>query len=290
MAVELSGTRLQYRVGHEIGRGRMGVVYEAWDAQLGRLIALKTIEGGRRARVPNDIENARTLARLEHPGIVPIYDAGTLPDGRVFCAMRLVRGKRLDDFFFTERGLIERIRVFQKICDAVAYAHNCGVVHRDLQPHNVIVGSFGEVYVMDWGVAEWLIGPDGAAGIEREALGSMPRYTAPEQSGGRPEAVDGRADIFSLGAILQDATRGESSRSLAAIASKALSPDPAERYAAVEDLASDVQRFLEQLPVSASEESIPERLSRFAERNRILLLVLATYVLVRIALFLLEGR
>lgn len=279
---DLSGTR--YELGEELGRGSMGVVYAARDARLDRHVALKVIDpdfGPVRAGAdPN--EGAKILASLEHPGVVPIYDIGTLPDGRVYYAMRLVRGECLDAFLAREDSLLERVRVFQKICDAVAFAHQCGIIHRDLKPQNVVVGGFGEVFVTDWGIAEWLMG----SGRRRsEPVVGRVRYMAPEQAGERPESADGRADIFSLGAILEDVMRGDRPRPLAAIANKALAPDPVERYQHVQHLAADLKSFLDGLPVSAYDENLLERARRFAERNRTLLLVLATYALVRFALF-----
>jgi serine/threonine protein kinase len=201
--------------------------------------------------------------------------------------MRVVRGERLDDFLGRENSLLERLRLFQKICEAVAFAHNCGIIHRDLKPQNVMVGSFGEVFVIDWGVAEWLVG----SRRERpETVVGTVRYMAPEQTGERPEVVDGRADVFALGAILDDVMREDRPRPLAAIARKALAPDPAERYQHVQHLATDITRFLDRLPVTAYDENVLEWARRFAERNRTLLLLLATYVFVRFALFLLSPR
>src|SRR5439155_21174166 len=94
------------------------------------------------------------IAGLEHPGIVPVHDLGVLPDGRVYYAMKLVRGKRLDEAAAIARDLFSLLRMFEKICDAVAFAHAHGVIHRDLKPQNIMVGPFGEVLVLDWGVAK----------------------------------------------------------------------------------------------------------------------------------------
>jgi eukaryotic-like serine/threonine-protein kinase len=102
------------------------------------------------------IREARVLARLEHPGIVPVHDAGTLADGRVFYAMKFVEGQRLDRYIESLASLPDRLRIFMSICDAVAFAHAHGVLHRDLKPANVMVGPFGEVLVMDWGLAKIL--------------------------------------------------------------------------------------------------------------------------------------
>ena len=144
------------------------------------------------------------------------------------------------------------------------------------------------MFVIDWGVAEWLVG-----GVDRrgpETVVGTPRYMAPEQEGKRHEPVDGRADIFSLGAILDDVMREDRPRPLAAIAGKALAPDPIDRYQHVQHLAADLTRFLDRLPVSAYDENLLERALRFAERNKVLLLLLATYAFVRFALFLLSWR
>jgi serine/threonine protein kinase len=250
---DLTGTR--YRMERELGRGGTGIVYQVWDAELERSMALKVVEA------PNG--EARTLAHLEHPGIVPVYDTGLLSDGRVFYAMRLARGSRLDEFLCREVSLPARLRVFERVCDAVAFAHDRGVVHYDLKPQNIMTGSFGEVFVMDWGVPA-----AGTAG-----------YMAPE----RPR--DHRGDVFSLGRILHDMTDRERPRALAAVIGRATSADPVSRYSTVAELAADVTRFLDGLPVSAYRESAGERLTRFVRRNQVLLLLLAAYVAVKLALF-----
>ena len=147
---DFRGTR--YTIVRELARGGMGVVYEAEDAELQRRVAIKVVatelavdDAAERMR-----REARVIAKLEHPGIVPLHDVGALPDGRIFYAMKLVRGHRLD-----ERPLArtEALRLFLRLCEAVAFAHANGVVHCDLKPANVMVGAFGEVLVMDWGVA-----------------------------------------------------------------------------------------------------------------------------------------
>src|SRR3954453_12761372 len=143
---DVSGTR--YELVSILGRGGMGVVYLARDTVLDREVALKIVEPP-----SHDANEARILARLEHPGIVPVHDFGDLPDGRVFYAMKRVRGDRLDRWMTPARDLAERLGVFLRVCDAVAFAHAHGVIHRDLKPENVMVGEFGEVLVLDWGIA-----------------------------------------------------------------------------------------------------------------------------------------
>ena len=181
---DLSGTR--YRLEHELGRGGMGIVYQAWDASLERSVALKVIDALSAAE-------PKILARLEHPGLVPVYDAGSLPDGRLYYAMRLVHGRRLDEYLSAGESLPARLRLFVRICEAVAFAHDCGVIHRDLKPQNIMAGSFGEVFVMDWGIARRM------DDSELPPSAGTPPYAAPEAS------PDRRADIYSLGRILEDA-------------------------------------------------------------------------------------
>src|SRR5206468_7455472 len=123
-----------------------------------RRVALKVLDtAGTNAELTQRlIREARILAQLEHPGIVPVHDVGTLPDGRVFYTMKFVEGLRLDEYIKQLDSLPQRLRLFLRICDAVAFAHARSVLHRDLKPANVMVGSFGEVLVMDWGLAKIL--------------------------------------------------------------------------------------------------------------------------------------
>jgi serine/threonine protein kinase len=212
---DLQGTR--YEPIEKIGQGGMGTVFLARDRELDRAVAIKI-----RNLLPENSEaharmerEARILARLEHPSIVPVHDAGVLPDGRFYYAMKLVRGKRLDERVEHPAALTERLQLFQKICDAVAFAHSHGVIHRDLKPQNIMLGAFGEVLVLDWGIAKELRVPpeswkasnnanepnrtdDTAAGT---VLGT-PGYMAPEQARGEANLVDERADVYALGAIL----------------------------------------------------------------------------------------
>lgn len=143
----------RYEITGVAGHGGMGTVYEARDHVLDRDVAVKVLDvadqkGARAARLRRE---AHILARLDHPGIVPVHDAGALDDGRTFYVMKLLRGARLDDPRQASAPLAARLDTFSRILDAVAFAHAQGVVHRDLKPENVMIGRFGEVYVMDWG-------------------------------------------------------------------------------------------------------------------------------------------
>src|SRR6516164_9083138 len=141
---DLSGTRYELR--ELIARGGMGAVYAAEDGKLNRRVALKVLDstGAAPELTQRLIREARILAQLEHPGIVPVHDVGTLPDGRVYYTMKFVRGLRLDQYITQLDSLPQRLRLFLRVCDAVAFAHARGVLHRDLKPANIMVGSFGE--------------------------------------------------------------------------------------------------------------------------------------------------
>src|SRR5688572_17691472 len=159
----------KYTFVKELGRGGMGTVYLAEDRELNRLVAVKVLNT---PEVTEDLRNrmvreAQIIARLEHPGIVPVHDVGVLPDGRVFYAMKFVRGSRLDDYAAHVDSIKDRLRKFQAACDAVAFAHAHGVIHRDLKPQNIMIGLFGEVLVLDWGVAKIL--RDDRAEVSSEA-------------------------------------------------------------------------------------------------------------------------
>jgi serine/threonine protein kinase len=148
-APDLTGS--PYVLGKELGRGGMGIVYEARDSRLGRAVALKVLSplAASGDAVERMWREARILARLEHPGIVPIHDAGMLSDGRAYYAMKLVEGSRLDEYLRAGPSLPELCRIFLRICEPVAFSHARGIVHRDLKPENIMLGKFGEVLVLD---------------------------------------------------------------------------------------------------------------------------------------------
>jgi len=324
---DLSGTR--YQLLERVARGGMGVVYAALDEMLDRRVALKVIDfpaaDGDLARRLN--REARVLARLEHPGIVPVHDVGTLSDGRVFYAMKFVEGQRLDKHVEAVASLPDRLRLFLRICDAVAFAHARGVLHRDLKPANVMVGAFGEVLVMDWGLAKILreqLGggaeedpeatilhsPEASDGPavatdETQVTGQgtvlgTPGYMSPEQASGDIAHLDERSDIYSLGALLRflftpPATansnlRWRQDKALEAICAKATENEPANRYASVSDLSADVSRYLDGLPVSAQKESLLDKALRFYRRYTVPILLIAAYLIVRIAILLFFHR
>jgi eukaryotic-like serine/threonine-protein kinase len=302
----------KYRILDELGCGGMGTVYLAEDLELNRQIAIKVLS---EADVTADlrermVREARIIAQLEHPGIVPVHDVGLLPDGRVFYAMKYVRGSRLDEYAAGNDSLGDRLRKFQAVCDAVAFAHAHGVIHRDLKPQNIMIGSFGEVLVLDWGVAK-LLRRHEPVSDEADTLIKNPddtsqgtiigtrNYMSPEQERGEINALDERSDVYSLGAVLHFLLTGKSpsttrprtinpkvSKPAEAICLKAMSPDKDARYATAAELSRDVGRLLDAAPVSAYRESAVEKVGRWAGKNRFLILLVLAYLVMRIFLIL----
>ncbi|MEO7133426.1 MAG: serine/threonine-protein kinase [Vicinamibacterales bacterium] len=273
----------RYEIIGVAGHGGMGTVYVARDHVLDRDVAVKVLDladhaGSQAARLRRE---AHILGRLDHPGIVPVHDAGALHDGRAFYVMKLVTGGRLDDLIRGTLPLANRLSVFDRILDAVAFAHAHGVVHRDLKPENVMVGRFGEVYVMDWGVAQ-------DRGVDAEpAVVGTPGFMPPEQAQG--SGVDHRADVFALGALLEHMIGAAGPAALRAIAAKARNHDANARYQSVEFLAADVARFRNQEPVEAHQESWSERMVRNYRRYELPILLLLAYVVMRFVLLIWRG-
>jgi serine/threonine-protein kinase len=284
----------------ELARGGMGTVYLAEDRELNRLVAIKVLNT---RDITVDLRNrmvreAQIIARLEHPGIVPVHDVGTLPDGRVFYAMKFVRGSRLDEYAAVNDSIRDRLRKFQAVCDAVAFAHAHGVIHRDLKPQNIMIGSFGEVLVLDWGVAKILAtdGTDESASIRLHpcdpwltdtsagtVIGTRD-YMSPEQARGEIDQLDERADVYSLGAVLHFLLKDQPKpgRAAEAICSKAMANAKEDRYSSASELSADIGRLLDADPVSAYQETAIEKARRWVSKNRFLVLLVLAYLLMRI--------
>ncbi|HMG55252.1 MAG TPA: serine/threonine-protein kinase, partial [Kofleriaceae bacterium] len=302
----------RYELVREIARGGGGRIELVIDHKLRRRIAVKrplTRRGAARLE-----REALITARLEHPAIVPVHDAGRDATGQPFYAMKLLGGATLRDRIRATPALEGRLgllRVASAVCDAIAYAHAQRVIHRDLKPANVIVGEFGEVAVIDWGLAKTLgdaepPGRDAALGAEVTAHGAVigtPAYMAPEQA--RGEALDERADVYALGALLYEILSGQTPYSrletpevlvrlkagpppalrdreprvpadLAAIVGKAMARSPGDRYASAGELADDLHRYEAGRLVTARRYAPWTRLRRWLRRRRYAVIATAT--------------
>jgi serine/threonine protein kinase len=315
---DLTGTK--YSLLEKIGQGGTGSVYRVRDLELQRDVALKVLhlpapDAQASSRM---VAEARIIARLEHPGVVPIHDAGVLPDGRLYYVMKLVRGKRLEQHAPAIHSVADLLSIFDKICQAVAFAHAQCVLHRDLKPQNIMVGAFGEVLVMDWGLAKVLRGngteacgeairgnsvptfDQPSAGTPATQVGMVmgtPGYMAPEQARAEADRVDERTDVYALGAILAFLFTGPSRSgalpapppALRAIWQKALAEEPDQRYARVSDLAEDIARFVAQQPVHAYPEGVLRAAQRLLSKYRAAVMLVLAYLVMRILLLFLVG-
>jgi len=225
-----------YTLDGVVATGGMGAVLKAQDNNLARTVALKVMLNSAEANdqaVYSFVAEAQITGQLEHPNIVPLHDIGVAADGTIYYTMKLIEGRTLRDILkdirdgnpdTIQRFPISRLlTVFQKVCDGIAYAHSRRVIHRDLKPDNVMVGEFGEVLILDWGLAKVLPEPGqvdteeqggefsgplpGASGVDAMAtmagqVKGTPNYMAPEQAEGRVADIDTRSDIYALGGIL----------------------------------------------------------------------------------------
>lgn len=270
----------RYVVRRPLGRGGMGAVYAAHDALLDREVAIKVSNAVSRGTGLDERlrAEAQVLARLEHPGIVPVHDAGLLADGRLFYVMKLVRGDTLAAHLPKLAGEPRKLAVFERVVEAVAFAHAAGIVHRDLKPANIMIGSFGEVLVLDWGVAK-IVGAPAATGMR---IGT-PGFMAPEQDGGDTADVGPRSDVFALGALLawMFATDGRPAKRLRAIIAKCLTAQPSARYEHAGDLAADLVRYRDGLAVVAYRETWLDRAGRWFGKYRTFILLVLAYLVMR---------
>jgi eukaryotic-like serine/threonine-protein kinase len=290
---ELPGDR--YVIERPIGRGGMGTVYAARDTLLDRDVAVKVSNApvagsGLDERLRHE---AQVLARHEHPGIVPVHDAGRLADGRMFYVMKLVDGETLSAHAKRLQGEAAVLGVFERVTETIAFAHEAGVIHRDLKPSNVMVGRFGEVLVLDWGVAKAV---EDAATVSATRVGT-PGFMSPEQARG---AATSTSDVFALGALLfwmltgdtppaahDDALRTLNAaptrppRRLAAMVLKCLAAEPADRYGNAAALAADLARYRAGQPVAAHRETALERIGLWFIKYRTFILLVTAYLVMR---------
>lgn len=318
-----------YQLLKQVGAGAMGSVHLAKDRLLRRTVAFKQlleIDG----KTPDSgvslrfLGEAQITSQLDHPHVIPIYGLETREDGQVAYTMKMIQGLSLKQWIAKARAAYDlrrqdtdakisseyrlggRLRLFLKICDAMAFAHSKGVIHRDLKPANVMLGRYGEVYVMDWGIARPFMFE--AEGVEIESMDlyahekgqivGTPRYMSPEQAAGLNDNLDQRSDLFALGLILYEmvsfrqAIQGKDMTDtlhrvikgqleplnhlydetippgLAAIIHHATARNRKDRYREVGDLAADLRRFLNEERVLAHKETSVQSLLRAVNRHR----------------------
>ena len=302
--------RSRYAVRSELAQGGIGRILQAHDVELDRPVALKELLKPTAPARARFVTEALVTARLQHPSIVPVYQAGRWESGEPFFAMKLVSGRPLSDVISAAQSPRERLALLPHVlavAEAMAYAHTQGIIHRDLKPANVLVGEFGETVVIDWGLAKSLTSTtdtsptaagveDGSAALTQEgAIIGTPAYMPPEQAMGT--AVDARADVYALGAILYHVLAGSPpypedsasqvlrrllhgpprplphgrkgvSEELRAIVAKAMAREPSHRYPSARELAEDLRRFQTGQIVAAHEYSWWARVRRFVRRHR----------------------
>jgi serine/threonine protein kinase/tetratricopeptide (TPR) repeat protein len=287
-----------YEILEEIGRGGMGVIYRAQQRHSRRIVALKRMvsyHADSRETLERFRRETEAAASLDHPNILPIYEVGQGEDGLPFFSMKYAAGGSLQKAGPALRNeLRECVRLMAKVARAVQYAHEHGVLHRDLKPGNILLDGRGEPFVTDFGLAKWL---DTSTDLTRTlAIFGTPGYIAPEQAKGPAAKLTPAADVYSLGAILFDLFTGRPpflgehalaviqqasekpapklrslvpalDRNLETICARCLEREPRERYRSAGDLAVDLERWLEGLPIIARRVSPPVRAWRWSKRN-----------------------
>ena len=262
---------LDYDLADRLGEGGMGIVYLARESSLDRPVAVKVLkphlleDESQRVKF---LSEAVVTGELEHPGIIPIYDLGRNQDGTLFYSMKRVQGDAWSKVI-RRKSLAENLEILMKVCDAIAFAHSRDVIHRDLKPDNIMIGEFGEVLVLDWGLAVTVSTDPASANVARiKTMGGTPAYMAPEMATGPPGKIGKHSDVYLLGAILYECVTGKLPRScanvtsclaaagrneiepteekgeLVDIARHAMAKEPADRYPSVQALQAAMREYL----------------------------------------------
>jgi TolB-like protein/predicted Ser/Thr protein kinase/Flp pilus assembly protein TadD len=307
-AAELLGELGDYELLEEIGRGGQGVVFRARQTSLNRIVALKVVSLGQwasKAHLRRFRLEAEAAAKLEHPGIVPIHEVGER-DGSCYFSMKFVEGGQLDEVARREPMPIRRaVELIAKVARTVHYAHEHGILHRDIKPGNILLDAKGEPHLTDFGLAR-LVESDSSVTQTLDVLGT-PSYMAPEQAMGNNAAVSSVTDIYGLGAVLYQLLTGQPpfaggatyetikllldteprhprllnpkiDRDLSTICLKCLEKDPKRRYASALALAEDLERWLRHEPIQARHTGVFARGGKWVRRNPTSTLLVASLV------------
>jgi serine/threonine protein kinase/tetratricopeptide (TPR) repeat protein len=303
-----------YDLLEEIGRGGQGVVFRAWQKSLNRTVAVKTIGIGQlmtSAHLKRLRREAEAAAKLNHPGIVPVYEVGER-DGTYYFSMRFVEGDCLDEA--VSRGSIsvrEAAELIAKVARTVHYAHEHGILHRDLKPGNILLDANGEPHLTDFGLAR-LVEHGSTVTGSMEVMGT-PSYMAPEQAVGNKAALSSATDVYGLGAVLYELLTGhppfagattyetihrlldseprqprlwnrEIDRDLSAVCLKCLEKDPRHRYSSALALAEELERWLRREPIRAKRSGPFTRVQKWVQRNRIIAALILLSVVLAVGL------
>ncbi|MCM8530293.1 MAG: serine/threonine protein kinase [Lentisphaeraceae bacterium] len=324
---EMSESDERYELKEKIGQGGLKEVWKAFDKKSGRFVAMALLQDdSSEEAIEAFFKEARMTALLEHANIIPAYDVGYI-QARPFFTMKIIHGQSFREYIADQKenhtdNLNKRLSHFLKICDALAYAHSRGIIHLDLKPENIYIDSFGEVLILDWGIAQRLFIPEGDENLlapttatYETIIRGTPGTMAPEQIDIKNKCVDERTDIFALGVILYNLLTFESPfdgdgvtkvleqtltndivdpsinnsqfnvpASLAAVTLKAMEEDSEERYQTVIELQEEMQRYQDGFATKAEDASFGKQLSLLIKRHKRICISLTVFTLTLFAI------